>query len=303
MDQEKVIAVQKMQDYIEAHLCARITLKDLAKVGNYSPFYCIKIFGELTGKTPFEYIRALRLSKAALQLRDEEVKVLDTALDFMFDSHEGFTRAFSKEFGITPYRYKKSPPPIKLFIPFSILSQCRYFQRGDKNMEQKAETKTVFVQIIERPQRKLILKRGKEATEYFKYCEEVGCDIWGILCSVKEALYEPIGAWLPERLIVPGTSRYVQGVEVPLEYSGAVPEGFDLTELEPCHMMVFQGPVFDDKDDSFYAAITDLQHDMKRFDPAIYGYQWADDEGPRFQLSPEGWRGYIEARPVKKCSE
>jgi AraC-like DNA-binding protein len=47
----------------------------------------------LTGKTPFEYIRALRLSRAAVKLRDEDVKIIDVALDFVFDSHEGFTRA------------------------------------------------------------------------------------------------------------------------------------------------------------------------------------------------------------------
>jgi len=37
------------------------------------------------------------------------------------------------------------------------------------------------------------IKRGISAAEYFKYCEEVGCDIWNVLTSVKEALYEPIG--------------------------------------------------------------------------------------------------------------
>lgn len=300
MDPEKVIAVQKMQNFIEARLLEKITLNDLAKVCGYSPFYCIRIFEELTGKTPFEYIRALRLSGAALRLRDENVKVLDTALDFMFDSHEGFTRAFSREFGITPYRYMKAPPPIKLFIPFPILSQYRYFQRGAKIMEQNTEAKTVFVQIIERPERRLILKRGREADEYFKYCEEVGCDIWGILCSVKEALYEPIGAWLSSNLIVPDTSKYVQGVEVPVDYNGAVPDGFDLIDLKPCVMMVFQGPPFDDSDDSFYGAIAALQQDIRNFKPEVYGYRWADEEAPRFQLAPQGWRGYIEARPVQK---
>ena len=42
---------------------------------------------------------------------------------------------------------------------------------------------TVFVQVIERPARKLMVKWAKSAGEYFAYCEEVGCDIWGVLCS------------------------------------------------------------------------------------------------------------------------
>ena len=167
-------------------------------------------------------------------------------------------------------------------------------------MEKKPDTTPVFVQVIERPKRKFILKRGKSAKGYFDYCKEVGCDVWGILCSVKEALYEPIGAWLPDKLITAGTSMYVQGVEVPVDYDGVVPEGFEIISLEPCSMMVFQGPEFDDSDDSFCDAIQLIQEAIRKYTPSTYGYEWADEDSPRFQLEPQGWRGYIEARPVKK---
>jgi AraC-like DNA-binding protein len=50
-------------------------------------------------------------------LRDGAVKVLDVALDFEFDSHEGFTRAFTREFGLKPKRYSLETPPIRLFLP------------------------------------------------------------------------------------------------------------------------------------------------------------------------------------------
>ncbi len=40
---------------------------------------------------------------------------------------------------------------------------------------------------------------------------------------------------------------------------------------------------------------------MKRYDPSVYGFAWADDDGPRIQLAPMGYRGYIEARPVRKA--
>lgn len=108
-------------------------------------------------------------------------------------------------------------------------------------MREKPRANTVFVQVIDRPARKLILKRGINAAHYFEYCEEVGCDVWGILSSVKEALYEPIGMWLPENLRKEGTSLYAQGVEVPKDYSGEVPDEFDLIDLSHCKMMVFQG--------------------------------------------------------------
>jgi hypothetical protein len=42
---------------------------------------------------------------------------------------------------------------------------------------------------------------------------------------------------------------------------------------------------------------------MKKYNPQIYGFEWADDDAPRFQLEPQGYRGYIEARPVKQLNK
>lgn len=296
---ETIKAVQNMQDYIENNLCNSITLKQLSNAAGYSPWHAARLFKEVTKKTPFDYIRALRLSKAAIILRDKDEKVLDVALDFVFDSHEGFTRAFSKEFGMTPRKYIKNTPPIKLFMPYKVFNTYQSLKKGDNDMNNSQKTKSVFVQIIERPTRKVLLKRGIKATQYFEYCEEVGCDIWSILTSVKEALYEPIGMWMPKNLIKKGTSEYVQGVEVPLNYSNIVPDGFEIIELPPCKMMVFQGEPYDDE--KFMDAIDEVWNHIDKFDPTIYGYNWAPDTAPRFQLAPMGYRGYIEARPVKEA--
>ena len=167
-------------------------------------------------------------------------------------------------------------------------------------MSNKTDTKTVFVQVVDRPERKLILKRGKKATHYFDYCEEVGCDVWEELTKIKDALYEPIGMWLSKNMILPGTSAYAQGVEVSKEYKGKVPQGFEIVSLPACKMMVFQGQPYDDA--KFEEAIGDLWEVMKVYDPKIYGFEWADDDGPRFQLEPMGYRGYIEARPVRQLN-
>ena len=165
-------------------------------------------------------------------------------------------------------------------------------------MSENSQVKAIFVQVAERPRRKLLLKRGVKADEYFAYCEEVGCDVWGVLCSVKEALYEPVGLWLPRHLITPGTSVYVQGVELPMDYNKPIPEGYELMELPSCTMMVFQGEPFEDE--RFGEAIEEVWAKIAAFKPEIYGYQWAGEEAPRIQLAPMGYRGYIEARPVKK---
>lgn len=296
---EKLLAIQRMQDYISSHIMEPITLGDLARTAGYSPWHAARVFKELTGKSPFEYLRALRLSRAAEALKNGKSKVVDVAFDFLFGSHEGFTRAFSKQFGTTPTSCAKGAA-VKLFMPSEVRDYYLKLQKGDVcNMSDNVNT--VFVQVVERPKRKVILKRGVKAAHYFEYCEEVGCDIWEVLSGIKDALYEPIGMWLPDSMIKPGTSKYVQGVEVAADYKGEIPEGYEIIDLPPCSMMVFQGQPFDD--DKFEDAIGGLWEVMKKYDPSVYGFEWADEDAPRFQLAPLGYRGYIEARPVRALNK
>ena len=287
---EHIEAVQRMQDYIETNLDKNITTADLANASRYSPWYSYRLFVELLHMTPAVYIRRLRLSKSALRLRDEKVKIIDVALDSGFESVDGYQRAFYKEFGCNPYEYSIRPTPIYLFKPYGI----KYANR--KESKDMSEVKSVFVQVIEKPERKVIIKRGKEATEYFKYSEEVGCDVWGLLCSMKSICGEPVCLWLPQKYIAEGTSEYVQGVEVAMDYSGEIPEGFDVIELPKCKYIMFQGEPFEEED--FCEAIEEIWSAIKKYNPTAIGYKW-DGSNPRIQLEPIGTRGYIELHPVK----
>ena len=288
--EEHIEAVQRMQDYIEAHLDANISMADLANVAKYSPWYSYRLFVDLLHMTPAVYIRRLRLSKSALRLRDEKVKIIDVAFDFGFESVDGYQRAFYKEFGCNPYEYSMHPIPIYLFKPYGI----KYANR--KENKEMNDVKSVFIQVIEKPERKVIIKRGKEATEYFQYCGEVGCDVWGLLCSMKSICGEPVCLWLPQKYIAEGTSQYVQGVEVATDYSGEIPEGFDIIELPKCKYMMFQGEPFEEE--NFGEAIEAVWEAIKKYNPEVIGYTW-DEENPRIQLEPIGTRGYIELVAVK----
>ena len=155
---------------------------------------------------------------------------------------------------------------------------------------------TVFVRVVRKPERLCVIKRAVHAEDYFPYCEEVSCDIWGILTSMPSLCGEPVCMWLPPRYKTPGTSTYVQGVEVPVDYPGIIPEGFDTILLPEAEYLLFQGPVFREED--YCQAIQAVQHAMDQFDPAPMGYRW-DGENPRIQLEPRGERGYMELRAVK----
>ena len=287
---ERIEAVQRMQDYITNNLDQNISMADLAKAAGYSPWYSYRLFHNLLCMTPAVYIRRLRLSQSALRLRDEKVKIIDVAYDSGFESVDGYQRAFYKAFGCNPYEYSVDPIPIYLFKPYGV----KYSKRKDS--KEMSEVKSVFVQVVEKPARKVIIKRGITATEYFQYCEEVGCDVWGLLCSMKSISGEPVCLWLPDHLIREGTSQYVQGVEVPLDFDGQIPEGFDMIELPNCKYMMFQGEPFAEED--FEEAILQMWDAIKKYHPETVGYCW-DTSNPRIQLEPIGARGYIELHPVK----
>lgn len=288
--QEQIEAVQRMQEYIEKHLRESISFADVAKASLFSPWHARRLFIEFTGVTPSEYIRKLRLKQSVLKLRDENVNILDVALDSGFGSTDGYQRAFRKEFGCNPSDYAADPIPLRLFTPYGV--KFRYMERKETTMS----TRNVFIQVIDKPKRKIIIKRGKTATEYMKYCEEVGCDIWGLLVSMKSLCGEPVCLWLPDAYIKPGTSRYVQGVEVAENYTGEIPEGFDVIELPKARYLMFQGEPFQEED--YEQAIAEIWEAEKNYDPSLIGYQW-DDENPRIQLEPIGARGYIELVPIR----
>ncbi|WP_411683017.1 hypothetical protein [Clostridium thailandense] len=54
--------------------------------------------------------------------------------------------------------------------------------------------------------------------------------------------------------------------------------------------MVFQGKPYDDE--KFDEEIKGLWDIMKNYNPEVYGFRWADEDGPRFQLAPMGYGGY-----------
>ena len=290
---EQTLAVQRMQDYIGENLSRDISLSDLARVSLFSPWYSYRLFREYLDLTPTEYVRSLRLSRVALRLREEKCRVIDAALDVGFGSVDTFTRAFFREFGLNPSDYVKDPVPIPLFIPYG----AKYRELRKEPMDM-SDLQTVFVQVIRKPERLCIIKRATHAEDYFPYCEEVSCDVWGILMSMRSLCGEPVCMWLPPRYKKPNTSTYVQGVEVETDYVGAVPEGFDVIRLPEAEYLMFQGQPFREED--YCEAIQAVQHAMNIYDPTAIGYRW-DDENPRIQLEPRGERGYIELRAVRRA--
>ena len=96
----------KVLAYIDSHIHEKITLGELSEIACYSPFYFSKLFSEIMGMPATGYIRIRKLQHAIVSLLDGQ-KVLDVAFLYAFESHEGFTRAFTQLFGSTPSTVRK----------------------------------------------------------------------------------------------------------------------------------------------------------------------------------------------------
>ena len=120
MDQAGII--RDLLVWLESHLDQPLSLDNVAAKAGYSKWHLQIMFKEGTGHAIGAYIRARRLSKAAVALRLTSRPILDIALQYRFDSQQTFTRAFKKQFNQTPAYYRRASewnayglrPPIRL---------------------------------------------------------------------------------------------------------------------------------------------------------------------------------------------
>jgi AraC family transcriptional regulator len=82
------------------------TLTRLAQLCGLSDFYFLRTFERVTGVTPHQYVLRARLRHAALRLVDEDVKIVDIALDSGFNDVSNFNHAFRAEFGVSPRAWR-----------------------------------------------------------------------------------------------------------------------------------------------------------------------------------------------------
>lgn len=97
---------QAAMAYAAQNLADDVRLEALAAESALSPFHLHRIFTEVAGETPKAYTTRLRLSRATALLLTTDHTVLRIALECGFESHEGFTRAFGRRFGLTPTAYR-----------------------------------------------------------------------------------------------------------------------------------------------------------------------------------------------------
>lgn len=103
--QERVLRVLV---YLQERLDQDLALEHLAGIACLSPCHFHRVFKGMIGESLDDYVRRLRLERAASRLKLDSASVLSIALDAGYSSHEAFTRAFRVAFGVPPSAYRKS---------------------------------------------------------------------------------------------------------------------------------------------------------------------------------------------------
>lgn len=132
--------------YIEDNITEDFTIEQIANHVNISPFYFQKGFSMLCGFTMSEYIRNRRLALAAIELFSSDVKIIDIAIKYGYDSPDSFTKSFTRFHGKSPSAVRKDGGSIKSFVPLSIKFTLEGGYSMDYKIIQKDEFKVIGLQ-------------------------------------------------------------------------------------------------------------------------------------------------------------
>jgi AraC-like DNA-binding protein len=105
--------VQKALDFIEANLCKSVRVKQVAEQAHMSIRSFYNYFWAISGFTYKEYVIKRRLTESLSSVGNGTEKIIDIALRTGYESHEAFSRAFKKEFGLTPIRCRECRPALR----------------------------------------------------------------------------------------------------------------------------------------------------------------------------------------------
>ncbi len=115
--------IERLNDaisYIEEHLTDKIDYEQLGHIACCSSYHFQRMFAYMAGIPLSEYIRRRRMSLAAVDLQGGDLKIIDVAGKYGYNSPTSFNRAFQSVHGIAPSAVKNEGVSIKSFPPYIV---------------------------------------------------------------------------------------------------------------------------------------------------------------------------------------
>ncbi|MED4695223.1 AraC family transcriptional regulator [Peribacillus frigoritolerans] len=126
--------------FIEENLTYEIDFKEVARLAYCSEYHFKRMFSFLAGISLSEYIRRRRLTLAAFELKNSNIKVIDIAIKYGYSSPDSFARAFQHLHGITPSEARSNGHSLKAYPPMSFQLSIK----GGSEMNYRIEEKEAF---------------------------------------------------------------------------------------------------------------------------------------------------------------
>jgi len=136
-----IAILQEILKYIDDNIKEKMNVEKLAAKAGFSPYHFCRVFQWEIGYSIMEYVRNRRLFYAASELTSEK-RINDIALDYGFETHSGFSKAFRRYFGCSPEKYSEHASFDVPKLP--VLKKTKEFVNGGIIMEPKIQKRETF---------------------------------------------------------------------------------------------------------------------------------------------------------------
>lgn len=158
-------------DYVESNLINEIDMNMVAKMACCSSYNFQNMFSFITGISLTEYIRRRRLTLAAFEIHDSDIKIIDAALKYGYESPVSFARAFQALHGMPPSSARDSSATLKAFPKISFQISIK----GASEIDYRIETKDAFdIFGIETISSSIGDKKYESPSQLWKRCQGNG---------------------------------------------------------------------------------------------------------------------------------
>lgn len=221
-------------NYIEENLTNDINYTEVAKMACCSTYHFSRMFAFITDISLSEYIRRRRLSLAAFELQNSDIKIVDLAIKYGYDSPDSFSRAFQKLHGVRPTKARSKGIQLKAFPKISFQITIK----GDIEMEYRIEELNFDFAVVG-------IKKRVETKDAFKIVPTLWSDAEkdGLMQKLIDMSWENPQCKLESLLGISGEKATIMSDDfdyfMGVRYNNEVPDGMEKFIIPACTWAVF----------------------------------------------------------------
>jgi len=228
------IRINEVIEYIDVNLKNEIDYSELSKIAYLSEYHFSRVFVAVMDISISEYIRRRRLSVAAFELVNSDIKIVDLAVKYCYDSADSFSRAFQKFHGVRPSQARVNGTNLKTFPKLAI----QIHVKGGVAMEYRIENLDFGFGIVG-------LKSCVDTSKAFEIVPKLWSEAErsGLLKQLIDMSWEEPQCKLESILGISGETSTIESEDfeymMGVRYNNSIPDGMDVINIPKCTWAVF----------------------------------------------------------------